>query len=57
MLTDPGTGKGIAIAPWETEEALEASEESGYYREQLGKLAKVLAGQPEREVREVGVRA
>ena len=57
MLTDPQTGKGIAITLWETEEDLKASEEGGYYREQLGKLAEVLAGQPDREVYKVGVRA
>ena len=57
LLTDPQTGKGIAITLWETEEDLKASEEGGYYREQLGKLAEVLAGQPDREVYKVGVRA
>ena len=57
MLADPGTGKGTAITLWETEEDLEASEGSAYDREQLGKFAEVLAGQPDREVYEVGVRA
>jgi len=51
-LTDPETGNVIAVTLWETEEDLEAS---GYYRQQLGKLAEVLAGQPEREAYEVGV--
>ena len=57
LLTNPQTGEGISITLWETEEDLKASEEGGYYREQLGKLAEVLAGQPDREVYKVGVRA
>jgi hypothetical protein len=49
------TGKGIFLTLWETEEDLKASEESGYYQEQLGKLAEALAGQPEKEDYEVSI--
>jgi heme-degrading monooxygenase HmoA len=55
LLTNSDTGKGIALTLWETEEDLKASEESGYYQEQLGKLAEVLAEQPEKEDYEVSI--
>ncbi|WP_041328393.1 antibiotic biosynthesis monooxygenase family protein [Rubrobacter xylanophilus] len=56
LLADREAGKGLAITLWETEDDLRASEASGYYREQLGKLKEVLAGPPEREAYEVSVR-
>jgi hypothetical protein len=52
-LTDRTTGKAISISLWETEADLLASETSGYLREQLGKVAHVLATQVVREVYEV----
>lgn len=52
-LTDRTIGKGISISLWETEADLLASETSGYLREQLGKVAHVLATQVVREVYEV----
>jgi len=55
LLTNSDTGKGISLTLWETEEDLKASEESGYYQEQLGKLAEVLAEQPEKEDYEVSI--
>ena len=54
-LTDRATGKVISITLWETEADLNASESSGLLREQLGKVAHVLATQVEREVYEVAV--
>jgi heme-degrading monooxygenase HmoA len=46
LLTDRATSQGLAIALWESEADLQASEASGHYREQLGKLAAVMAGPP-----------
>ncbi|MFZ5509574.1 MAG: antibiotic biosynthesis monooxygenase family protein [Pseudomonadota bacterium] len=57
LLTDPGTGKGISVTLWESEADLKASETSGYYQQQIAKLAPVLAGPPTREVFEVSVGA
>jgi hypothetical protein len=37
---------------WETEDALQAGEDSGYYEDQLGKLSSILAGRASREVYE-----
>jgi heme-degrading monooxygenase HmoA len=48
-LTDSESEELIFISLWETEEDLEAGENSGYYEEQLGKLSSVLAGQAVRE--------
>ncbi len=56
LLTNSETGEGISVTLWKTEEDLRASDESGYYREQLGKLADVLAEQPGSEVYEVSIR-
>ena len=46
LLTDRATQQGLAVALWETEADLQATEATGHYREQLGKLATVLAGPP-----------
>lgn len=56
LLTDPDTGKGLAITLWETEEDMRAGEASGYVQQQYGKLAGVLAGPPISEHFEVSVR-
>ena len=54
-LNDRTTGRVISITLWETEADLNASESSGLLREQLGKVAQVLATQVVREVYEVTV--
>ncbi|MGD0662442.1 MAG: antibiotic biosynthesis monooxygenase [Syntrophorhabdales bacterium] len=38
LLTDRKTGKVISITLWETETDLTASENSGYYKQQLAKV-------------------
>lgn len=55
VLADPGTGKTVLISLWESESALENGEASGYYVEQVSKLAGVglFAGPPTRETFEV----
>lgn len=55
LLTDTSTGKFISVTFWETEADLMAGESSGYYKEQLGKLAAFFAGQPTMEHYEVSV--
>jgi hypothetical protein len=51
MLTDPGTNQGIAIAFWESEADLHASEApGGYYREELAKGAHFFSAPPVQEV-------
>jgi len=55
LLTNSDMGKGISVTLWETEEALRASEESGYYQEQMGKLANFLVAPPEKEDYKVSI--
>jgi len=57
LLTDPATGDSISITYWETEEDLRAGEESGYYQEQIDRIAPLAASQPERKVYKVSVQA
>jgi len=47
----------VFVSLWETEEDLEAGENSGYYEEQLGKLSAVLTGHAKREAFEATVLA
>ena len=54
LLTDETTNKGTAIALWETEADLAASEASdGYYTVQLARGAHFFAAPPVRETYEV----
>jgi heme-degrading monooxygenase HmoA len=54
LLTDETTNKGIAIALWETEADMAASESpDGYYTKQLARGAHFFAAPPVREVYEV----
>lgn len=53
FLTDPKTGKGMAITLWDSEEDATANEQSGYYREQLNKFKDVFTAPPVREGYEV----
>jgi heme-degrading monooxygenase HmoA len=57
VLADGGTGKAVLVSLWESEEDLRAGEASGYYQEQVAKLAGVglFAGPPVRETFEVKV--
>jgi len=59
LLTDRRTGKFVSLSLWETEADLNASEESGYYQEQIAKFAGVgvFAGAPVRETYEVSVQS
>lgn len=55
LLTDRKTGKGISIAFWNSEEDAIANEQSGYYKEQVGKFKDLLTAPPVREGYEVSV--
>lgn len=52
-LSDRKTGRGITISLWDTEEDALANEGSGYYQEQVGKLAPYYVTTPIREGYEV----
>ncbi|MFC2020861.1 antibiotic biosynthesis monooxygenase family protein [Chloroflexota bacterium] len=52
-LSDRKTGKGITITIWDTEEDAIANEQSGYFQEQVGKLAPYFITTPVREGYEV----
>jgi heme-degrading monooxygenase HmoA len=58
LLAEPGSGKAVLVSLWESEADLHAGENSGYYVEQISKLAGVglFAGPPTRETYEVKVR-
>ncbi|HEU5347809.1 MAG TPA: antibiotic biosynthesis monooxygenase [Ktedonobacterales bacterium] len=53
LLTDRTTGKGTSVTLWDSLEDLRASETSGYYQEQLAKLAPFFTSAPVTEVYEV----
>jgi heme-degrading monooxygenase HmoA len=53
LLTDRTSGKCITISMWETEAHLKASEDSGFYKQQLDKLSSCLSGAPTRDIYEV----
>lgn len=55
MLTDPGTGKMIALTLWETEAELEAT--GNAFQAALARVAPTLAGLPTQESYEVSVQA
>jgi heme-degrading monooxygenase HmoA len=55
LLADRQIGKGISVTCWETLDDLQASETSGYLREQLGKITPLLTAPPVKEVFEVVV--
>jgi len=55
MLTDRKTGKCIALSLWDSEEDAIANEQSGYYQEQVSKVASFFTTAPVREGYEVSV--
>ncbi len=52
-LIDRSTGKGMAIALWETEADMKAGATSGFLQTQLNKIASLLAAAPVIETYEV----
>ena len=57
LFTDRKTGKGYSISLWDSEEDAIANEQSGYYKEQVGKFAEYLTAPPVQEGCEVSVQA
>jgi heme-degrading monooxygenase HmoA len=54
-LGNRDTGKGIVIVMWNTEADMMAAESSGFYRQQVAKVAPLLAGPTTMEHYEVSV--
>ena len=57
MFTNRETGKGYSISLWDSEEDAIANEQSGYYKEQVGKFAEYFTAPPVQEGYEVSVQA
>jgi len=57
LLTDRKTGKCCVLSLWDSEEDAVANEQSGYYKEQVGKIAEYMAAPPVREGYEVSLQA
>jgi len=55
VLVDREHGKSIGYSMWDSEADLAASEASGNYQQQIGKLSAVLAAPPVREAYELTV--
>jgi quinol monooxygenase YgiN len=53
LLVDAAAGRVLVLSWWETEQDLAASENSGYFEEQIARFGTLLAGLPFREVYEV----
>lgn len=53
LLIDREADRGMGVSLWETEADVAALASSGFYQEQMAKLADVIAAPPEREVYEV----
>lgn len=57
LFTDRKTGKGCSISLWDSKEDAIANEQSGYYKEQVGKFAEYMTAPPVQEGYEVSVQA
>lgn len=56
LLEDPEkSGKFISITMWDSEASMNESESSGYYKEQMGKVAAYFSEQPTMEHYEASV--
>jgi quinol monooxygenase YgiN len=55
LFTDRASGKGVAVTRWQSKEELEAGETSGYYQEQIAKIAPMVTQPPVREIFEISV--
>jgi heme-degrading monooxygenase HmoA len=55
LLVDPGSGKSMIVTLWESQELMQANENTGWFREQLAKFNAVFASPPTRETYEVKV--
>jgi heme-degrading monooxygenase HmoA len=55
LLIDRAANEFISITQWASREDIEASEQNGFYAEQVAKVRPFFAGAPERSVCEVAV--
>jgi quinol monooxygenase YgiN len=55
LFIDRVSGKGVSVTRWQSKEDLEAGEASGYYQQQIAKIAPMLTEAPARETYEIGV--
>ena len=55
LFTNRKTGKGYSISIWDSEENAIANEQTGYYKEQVGKFAEFMTAPPVQEGLEVTV--
>ena len=55
LFADRKTGKGYSISIWDSEEDAITNEQSGYYKEQVGKFAEFMTAPPIQEGYEVTV--
>jgi heme-degrading monooxygenase HmoA len=56
LLMNRSTNKGLVVVLWNTEADLMAGESGGFYKDQVAKVATLLAGSPTMEHYEVGVK-
>ncbi len=57
LMTSASDGKALAISLWESEADMLEGESTGYYQEQIAKLASLFAGPPDLNHYEVSVHA
>lgn len=57
LFTDRKTGRGYSISLWDSEEDAIENEQSGYYKEQVGKFTEYFTAPPVQEGYEVSVQA
>ena len=57
LFTDRKTGRGYSISIWDSEADALANEQSGYYKEQVGKFAEYMTAPPVQEGYEVSLQA
>jgi hypothetical protein len=55
-LTQPETSRAMVIAFWESQEALDAADEKGFWQSQVAQTIFLIASVPTREVYQVDVR-
>jgi heme-degrading monooxygenase HmoA len=55
LFVDRATGKGVSVTRWQSKEDLEAGEASGFFQEQIAKIAPMVTAPPVREAYEIAV--
>ncbi len=55
LLSDRATGDALTVVLWETEQAMQDAQDSGWVQEQLGRFASMFAAPPTMETYEVDI--